>query len=189
MRNLSLYTGVGAGLTAAIPAQAASGPFFSLANTDFTVLIAFLLFVGVLLKFKVPAMLTGLLDKRSADIQKDLDTARQLREDAKTLLASYERKSREVKSQVERIIASAGEDARLAADAAQEELKQSIARRLQAAEDQIASAEASAVREVRDRAVVVAIAAAGDILAKQMTPEAAGVLVEASIAEVGAKLH
>lgn len=178
-----------AGLVAALPAHAASGPFFSLSNTDFTVLIAFLLFIGVLIKFKVPGMLTGLLDKRAVEIKQDLDTARQLREDAKTLLASYERKSRDVKSQVERIIATAGEDARLAADAAKEDLKQSIARRLQAAEDQIASAEAAAVREVRERAIVVAIAAAGDILAKQMTPEAAGAMVEASIAEVGAKLH
>lgn len=185
MRKLSLLAGLGA----ALPAHAASGPFFSLGNSDFTVLIAFLLFVGVLVYFKVPALLAGLLDKRAANIQSELDTARQLRDEAKTLLASYERKSREVKSQVERIISSASEDARIAADAAKEDLKRSIARRLQAAEDQIASAEAAAVREVRERAVSVAVAAAGDILAKQMTAESAGVLVDQAIAEVGAKLH
>jgi len=185
MRNLMLITG----LLAALPAHAASGPFFSLGNSDFTVLIAFTIFVGGLVYLKVPALLTGILDKRAVAIQADLDSARKLREEAKSLLASYERKSREVKAQVERIITTAGDDARLAADAAKEDLKRTIARRLQAAEDQIASAEASAVREVRERAIIVAIGAAGDILAKQMTAEAAGAMVEKSIAEVSAKLH
>ncbi|NNL17220.1 MAG: ATP F0F1 synthase subunit B, partial [Boseongicola sp.] len=50
-------------MVAATPAFAAKGPFFSLANTDFIVLISFAIFIGVLLYFKVPGMLTGMLDK------------------------------------------------------------------------------------------------------------------------------
>ena len=46
-----------AAMLGAGPAAAASGPFFSLRNTDFIVLIAFLCFVGVLVWFKVPALL------------------------------------------------------------------------------------------------------------------------------------
>ncbi len=72
--------------------MAATGPFFSLGNTNFIVLIAFLLFVGVLLYIRVPGMLTGMLDKRAVQIKADLDEARALREEAKTILASYERK-------------------------------------------------------------------------------------------------
>ena len=49
-------------LLAATPALAASGPFFSLANTNFVVLLAFILFVGILLYAKVPARLTSALD-------------------------------------------------------------------------------------------------------------------------------
>jgi F-type H+-transporting ATPase subunit b len=69
------------------PAMAASGPFFSLGNTDFVVLISFLLFIGVLVYFKVPAMLTGKLDDRAATIQSNLNEARALREEAQTILA------------------------------------------------------------------------------------------------------
>ena len=43
--------------------------------------------------------------------------------------------------------------------------------------------------EVRERAVSVAVAAAGDLLAKQMTPEASGVMVDAAIQQVDARLH
>ena len=38
----------------ASPALAATGPFVSLHNTNFVVLIAFLIFVGVLIYLKVP---------------------------------------------------------------------------------------------------------------------------------------
>src|SRR5690606_940402 len=43
------------GALTASPVFAASGPFFSLRNTDFIVTLAFLLFVGILLYFRVPA--------------------------------------------------------------------------------------------------------------------------------------
>lgn len=186
MRNLLaliLATGI------ASPALAASGPFFSLGNTDFVVLLAFIVFIGILVYFKVPGMIGGQLDARAEGIQKELDEARELREDAQTLLASYERKQKEVKEQAERIVAHAREDAAAAAAQAKEDLKVSIARRLAAAEDQIASAEASAVKEVRDTAVVVAVQAANEVIAKQMTADKASGLIDSAIAEVEAKLH
>ena len=76
-----------------------------------------------------------------------------------------------------------------AATQAKEDLKVSIARRLAAAEDQIAAAEASAIREVRERAIAVAVAAAGDVLSKQMTAEGASASIDTAIDQVAAKLH
>lgn len=176
-------------LLAAAPAHAASGPFFSLQNTNFSVLIAFLIFVGILVYFKVPGLVLGLLDKRAVKIQSDLDTARRLHEEAKAILADYERKSKEAKAQVERIVAGAQADAQAAAEEAKAELAANIARKLQAAEEQIAAAEAGAVREVRERAVSVAVAAASEILAQQLSGGKASALVDASIAEVGKRLN
>ena len=176
-------------LTAASPALAASGPFFSLANTNFVVLIAFLLFVGVLLYLKVPSLLGGMLDKRAEGIEAELEEARALREEAQTLLAGYERKQKEVQEQADRIVTQAKEEAKVAAEQAKEDLKTSIARRLAAAEEQIASAESSALKEVRDRAVSIAIGAAKDVIAKQMTAAEANKLIETAIEDVDAKLH
>ncbi|MDP5218186.1 F0F1 ATP synthase subunit B [Ruegeria sp. 2205SS24-7] len=173
----------------ASPAFAASGPFFSLKNTDFVVLLAFLVFLGILFYFKVPSMIGGALDNRAEGIQSELDEARALREEAQTLLASYERKQKEVQGQADAIVAAAKEDASLAAEQAKADLEQSIARRLAAAQDQIASAEASAVKEVRDQAITVAVAAASDVIAKQMTAAEANKLIDSAISDVGAKLH
>lgn len=174
---------------AASPALAAGGPFFSLRNTDFVVLLAFLGFVGVLVYFKVPSLLAGLLDKRAATIRSELDEARALREEAQAVLAAYERRHKEVQEQADKIVATAKREAMDAAEEAKAKLAASIERRMKAAEDQIASAEAAAVREVRDRAVAVAVAAAGDILASQMKAADRNRLIEDSIAEVKAKLH
>lgn len=173
----------------ASPAAAASGPFFSLGNTDFVVLLGFLVFIGVLLYFKVPAMVAGLLDKRADEIKTELEEARQLRDEAQEVLASFERKSKEVTAQAARIVADAKADATAAAVVAKEDLKESIARRLAAAEDQIGSAEAAAIKQVRDHAATVAIAAAQEVVTGQLTQADAGKLIEDAISEVGAKLH
>lgn len=164
-------------------------PFFSLKNTDFVVLIAFILFLAVLAYFKVPALLGGLLDRRAEGIRSELDEARALREEAQTVLASYERKSREVHEQSKAIVEQARDEARLAAEQAKEDLKASMARRIAAAEDQITSAQAKAVKEVRDEAVTVAIAAARSVIAKQMTAVQGNALIDDGIGAVGAKLH
>ena len=177
-------------LLGATPAFAAEGePFFSLRSTEFVVTIAFLLFIGVLLKFKVPGLLAGLLDKRAEGIRNDLDTAKALRNEAEALLASYEAKRKEMQAQAGEIVENAKREALAAAEQAKVDLKASIERRLQAAQDQITSAEAAAVREVRDRAVTVAVAAAGDLIGKQMTAAERGKLIDSSISEVEAKLH
>jgi F-type H+-transporting ATPase subunit b len=171
------------------PAFAAKGPFFSLQNSNFVVLVAFILFIAVLLYFKVPTLLGGMLDKRAAGIKSELDEARALREEAQTMLASYERKQKEVQEQADRIVAHAKEEAAAAAAKAKEDLKVSIARRLKAAEEQIASAEAGAVREVRDSAVTIAIAAAKQVIAEQLSAKEANKLIDDSIKDVEAKLH
>ena len=184
IRILSLIAGL-----AATPAFAAGGPFFSLRNTDFVVLIGFLLFIGILIYFKVPALIGGLLDKRAETIRAELEEARKLREEAQELRASFERRKAEVKDQAERIVAKAKADADLAAQQARAELERTIARRIQAAEDKIAAAETAAVREVRNTAVAVAISASRDLIAKNLSPEESARLIEDSIATVEQRLH
>lgn len=170
-------------------AAAGHGPFFSLRNTNFVVLLAFLVFVAILLVAKVPGKMGAALDGRAAQIKAELDEAKALREEARALLSSYEKKQKEVQEQSARIVASAKDEAMAAAAQAKEDLKLSIARRLAAAEDQIASAEASALRQVREKAVSVAIAAAADVLAKQSSAESAAASIDDAIAQVEAKLH
>lgn len=175
---------------AANPALAAEeGPFFSMSNPPFMVLIGFILFVALMLFLKVPALISGMLEKRAEGIRSELSEARKLREEAQAVLASYERKQKEVKVKAAEIVAHARKEAELAAKQAREDLKASIARRLAAAEEQIESAKAAAIREVRDTAIQVAVGAAGDVIAKSMTADKANQLIDDAIAKAEDKLH
>ncbi len=176
-------------MLAASPAFAASGPFFSLGNTNFVVLIAFVCFVGILFYYGVPGKLTGMLDARAIQIKADLNEARALREEAKTILASYERKQSEVREQADRIVATARDEAMAAAKQAKLDLAQSITRRIAAAEEQIAASEKAVVKDVRDKAVVLAVSVAADVLGKQMTADAASASIDAAIGQVETRFH
>ncbi|RED12041.1 F0F1 ATP synthase subunit B family protein [Pontivivens insulae] len=158
-------------------------------NTDIVVAIAFVIFIGILLYVGVPGMVTKLLDERAEKIKADIAEARELREEAQQLLASYERKQKEVEELSAEIVSKAREDAQAAAAQAKVELEQSIARRLDSAKDQIASAESAAMKEVKDRAVAVAVAAARDVITDKMDASRANALIDDAIGEVGQKLH
>ena len=158
-------------------------------NTDIVVGIGFVIFVGVLIYFGVPGMLTRKLDERAVRIKADLDEARALREEAQSLLAGYERRQKEVRTQAEEIVAAARHEAEQAAVNAKEEIRRSVARRLQTATEQIDAAEKAAIRQIKDRAVTVAVAAAADVIRERMQPSDADAMIDDAIREVGAKLH
>lgn len=174
---------------AGTPALAAGGAFFSLHSTNFVMFLALIVFIGIILWAKGPAKIAGLLDARATKIKADLDEARALRDEAKAVLATFEAKQKEVEVQSGRIVAAAKEEAMAAAAQAKADLKASIARRLAAAEDQIASAEVAAIGQVRQQAVMVAVAAASDVLAKQATAEGVAASIDTAIATVASKLH
>lgn len=158
-------------------------------NTEIVVAIGFVIFIGILLYVGVPAMVTKKLDERAVRIRQELDEARALRDEAQSLLASYERRQKEVSGQAQDIVTAARAEAEKAAESAKEEIRRSVARRMHTATEQIAAAEQAAIRQIKDRAVAVAVAAAGDVLRDRMQPGDADKLIDASISEVGAKLH
>ncbi|RMH43325.1 MAG: ATP F0F1 synthase subunit B [Alphaproteobacteria bacterium] len=170
-------------------ALASSEPFLSLYNTHTVVLIAFVLFLGVLIYLGVHRKVGEMLDARAEGIRKDLAEARALREEAENLLAEYDAKQKEVAENARRLVAAARREAEDAAKVAREELDESIRRRMKAAEEQIASAEAAAVRQVRDQAVDVAVAAAREVIAKAMSASEANKLIDDAIGEVQKRLH
>ncbi len=86
------------------------------------VLVAFILFVALMVYLKVPAMVAKMLDERSAKIAKDLDEARKLREEAQALLDSYKSKRSEAEQQAAGIVAQAKADAEEYAEEARKKL-------------------------------------------------------------------
>ncbi|MFN0194249.1 MAG: F0F1 ATP synthase subunit B, partial [Aestuariivirga sp.] len=124
------------------------------------VLVSFLLFIALLIYLKVPAMAAKALDDRAAKIAKELEEARKLREEAQALLDSYKAKRGEAEREAAGIVAQARTDAEEFAAESRRKLSETIERRSKQAEQKIAQAEASAMKDVRDLATELAIKAA-----------------------------
>jgi F-type H+-transporting ATPase subunit b len=157
-------------------------------DATFWATVALVLFIGLMLYLRVPAMVTKVLDGRIAKIESDLAEADRLRAEAKALLESYAQKRADAEKEAEGIVLAAREEAfRLTAEASAS-LETLVARRTKAVEEKIAQAEQQAVAEVRARAADLAVEAARTVLQKQMAQKG-DALVDRSIADVAAKLN
>jgi F-type H+-transporting ATPase subunit b len=160
-----------------------------LKNPEVWVLIAFLVFVGILLYVKVPAALAKGLDERAAAIAKELDEAKRLREEAQQILADYKRKTAAADAEAKAIVEEAKREAEAMAAETKKGLAESVERRTKLAEDKIARAEAQALSEVRATAVEAAIVAAERILKSKVSGEMGSQLIAESIRDLKSKLN
>ena len=150
--------------------------------------VAFIAIVGLIVWGGKDAIV-GSLDKRAERIRKELDEAQTLREEAQKTLEDYKRRQREATEEAQAILEHAKDEASRLRQQAEADLKESLARREQQAMEKIAQAEAQALAEVRGRAVDVAIAAAGSLIAESLDEAKAGDVMARSIEEVRDKLN
>ncbi len=176
-------------LLPASPALAATGPFFSLGNTDFVVSIAFVIFVAALVHFKAPKFAGRLIDGRIDAIRGQIDNAAQIRADSEAALARTEEINRESAEQAARLLDSARRDAELFAQEAEKAVENTISRRLQAADEQIASAEAAAVAGVRNEAISVAVEVAGQVISEAMNPADRQAIMDRAVEDLRSNLN
>ena len=158
-------------------------------EAEFWVALAFLVFIGLLVKVGAPRVILNALDTRAARIRDELDQARQLREEAQQLVAEYKRRRDEAEGEAQGIVAAAQSEAERLAAEAKTKAEDFVARRTKMAQTKIAQAEAQAVSDVRAAAADAAAKAAAVILAQETTGPAADTLVDAAIRDVRAKLH
>ncbi len=160
-----------------------------LSDPGFWVGVSFLLFVLLIIYYKVPGQVTKALDGRADRIRQELDDAQKLREEAQALLAEYQRKRTEAEKEAEDIITQAKAEAEAYAEETRRKLAESVERRTAMAEQKIGQAEANAMNEVRAAATDLAIAAAERIIAAEVTGRKADDMIDESITAVKTRLN
>lgn len=151
--------------------------------------IGLLIFLAIVVYFKVPGMIGKALDARAEKIRKDLDEARQLREEAQALLADFQRKRKEAEQEAAGIVTAAKREAEMLLDEAQKKTEDYVARRTALAEQKIEQAEREAVNEVRSSAVDIAVEAARKLLADNPEIKAGEELFKSSLKELKSRLN
>ena len=158
-------------------------------EAEFWVFVAFVIFVAIVWKVGGGKALIGGLDSRAERIRAELAEAQKLREEAQSLLSSFERRRGEAEKEAADIVAAARDEAERIAGEAETKLAEFVRRRTAAAETKIAQAEAAAAAEVRAAAVDAAVKASEVVLRGQLAGAAAEALVAKGLADVKRKLN
>ena len=148
---------------------AGSKKMISLDNTDFVVLISFLIFVGVLVYFKVPAIIASFLDKRAEDIQNEIEKASEILEEAKEILSSIEADHIRTSETIEKMVITAKDRAGEEEEKAKKHIEELMKSKLLSAEGQVRSNERKILEEIEARAIDLSIEKVREKLSKTLS--------------------
>ncbi len=151
--------------------------------------LAMLVFIGILIWKKVPALITSNLDKQIADIRTQLDEAKELRGEAEALRAEYEAKMASALTEADDMKHRAEQEAESILEQAKLDATALVERRKKMAEDKIASAERTAIADIREKVANAASMAAADLIGDVHDASADKALVDSTISDLGNQLN
>lgn len=158
-------------------------------EAEFWVFVAFVILMGVLGYFGVHRTILSALDHRRDRIQKELDDARRLKDEAAKLVEEYRARRASAEREAQEIVTSAKAEAERIAAEAKTKMEEFVARRTKTAESKIAQAESQAIADVRAAAAEAAVSAATSIMGQSVRGSVADELISKGIADVRSKLN
>lgn len=158
-------------------------------TAEFWVLVAFVIFMGIVWKVGGFRLITDAIDARARLVQSELAEAKRLREEAAAVLADYTRRRNEAERDAEAMVAAARDEAERVAAEAHERLADFVTRRTAAAEAKIAQAEVQATQQVRAAAAEAAVKVSEAVLREQVRGQGGEDLLVRSLGEIRSKLH
>lgn len=159
-----------------------------LADTYFWVTLSFLTFMFICWKMGKAAFL-NLLDTRIEAIRDEIQTAENLRVEAQSLLAQYQRKHTDAVKDAENIVTTAKKQAEEIKIKAEFELEETIKRREAQLRERLVRMEEAAKEEIRQHAAALAISATTEIITEKLDKKASERLVSDSIKNVSGNIH
>jgi F-type H+-transporting ATPase subunit b len=114
------------------------------------VAIGFILFILMLIYFKVPGQITKILDNRAEKIKNELDEARKLREEAQAILADFQKKNNEAEKSAKALIDEAKKIAKNYEKEAKLKLEESLERRKKLLDEKLKRAEVEALNQIKN---------------------------------------
>lgn len=154
---------------------------------DLLLVIALVITIAILWR-PIGRAISTALDSRSESIRKNLDEAQRLHEEAKAMVARYQRQLHEGEGLAREILERAEAERRRLETRLRAEMVELTERRTQQALDRIAQEEARALSEVRARAADLAVRGTRVILTEQLQGEQRQQVTSNAIEEIGRRL-
>ena len=133
-------------------------------DATFWVAVSFVLFVGVLLYFKVPQKIFTTLDESINKIKKDVEEAEKLKEEAKNILSDYEAKLDKSKVEIDLMIKNAQKESDSNIIKTNDQFHKIFENRKKMAEEKIKQMKLQATKDIKNYSVEVAIIALEKII-------------------------
>ena len=133
-------------------------------DATFWVAISFLIFVGVLIYFKIPQKIDGSLVDSIKKIKDEVENAEKLKDEAKNILSDYESKISKSKQEINLLIKKAQNESEKNLIKTNEEFHKIFENRKKMAEEKIQQMKIQAIKDVKNSSVNIAIQALEKII-------------------------
>ena len=114
------------------------------------VAIGFILFILLLVYFKVPGQITKILDNRANKIRSELDEAKKLREEAQAMLADFQKKNKDAEKNAKALIDEARKLAKNYEKDAKSKFDENMERRKKLLDEKLKRAEVEALNQIKN---------------------------------------
>jgi F-type H+-transporting ATPase subunit b len=152
-------------------------------DATFWVAISFVIFVGLVLYFKIPEKIKSFLDENINNIKKQIDNAEKLKEEAKLMLSEHEKKISNSKSEIKTMINDANEMAEKNILKTNKEFHTLMESRKKNTEEKIRQMKNQALKDIKNASVKIAIESIGQLLKNSLDKSKLDKLFVASIEE------
>ena len=126
-------------------------------DATFWVTISFIIFLGILLYFKIPQKIKDILEQNILNIKNQINEAEKLKEDAKNILTEHEKKISNSKNEVKEMINKANEDAEKNVIRVNREFHNLMENRKKNAVERIRQLKSQAEEDIKNASVKIAI--------------------------------
>ena len=133
-------------------------------DATFWIAISFFIFFAILIYLKVPQKINNSLTDKINEIQKELEEAEKLKEEAKNLFADYENKIDKSKKETKEIIDSAKKESEKAIIEKTKKFHQIIEERKKSTEQKIVQMKENALKDIKNISVKISIETAENLI-------------------------
>ena len=152
-------------------------------DATFWVTISFIIFLGILIYFKIPQKIKETLEQNISNIRNQINEAEQLKEDAKNILAEQEKKISNSKIEVGELINKATEEAEKNVIKTNENFHKFMENRKKSAEERIRQLKNQAEKDIKNAAVKIAIKSVEKLLKNSLDKSKLDKIYSSSIDE------
>ena len=125
-------------------------------DATFWVAISFLIFIVLLVYFKIPSKVKNILDENINQIKKQVEESEKLKEEAKRQLAEYEKRIGDSKSEVNKMIKDANDQAEKNVIKSNEIFHKLLEIRKKNTEEKIKQLKNQAIKDIKNASINIA---------------------------------